>query len=209
MIPNPPLGGPFRRDDELAVNRWTLIANLVGGILAPCCACHQSSATYWEHGGRYTPLHERCVDHLIREWREMVAHGEADAPPPAERPMGAYARRAAARAVERGDRPTVGRAVSVNLGSPYFIPGMAEGTPWTAVAEMPDGIRRISPAGDHEAHARRVCALWRAAAARGFVDTFGGQLPVRGYVVDPTGARSDEWATSELASRVDSASLSA
>jgi len=204
MIPNPPLG----EDGELAVSKWTLLASLVGGILAPCCACRQSSATYWRHGGRYIPLHERCADHLIREWRAMIEHEEADLPAPVERPMGAYARRAAARVAESEKPAMAYRAVSVSLGSPFFQPGMEEGAPWVAVADMPDGVPRISPAGANgEAHVRRVNGLWQAAAARGYTFTFGGTLPLGGYVCDPTGARSGEWRVNELASRVDSAKL--
>lgn len=203
MIPNPPLTS----EGELAVNHWTLLANLVGGILATCCACAQASATHWHHDGRYVPLHERCAGHLVREWRTMIEHGQADIAPPAERPLGAYARRAAAKAVETGNAPVVGRAVSVSLGSPFFIPGMPEGTPWVAVAQMSDGIPRISPAGLNEAHARRVNEVWRVSAARGFAATFGGRLPLGGYVCDPTGARSQEWTTAELDSRDNSANL--
>lgn len=204
MIPNPPLN----EDGELAASRWTLLANLVGGILSTCCTCRVASATHWEHEGRYIPLHERCVDHLIQEWRTMIAHEEASLPAPVERPMGAYARRAAARVVGPERPPVAYRAVSVSLGSPFFIPGMEEGAPWVAVANMPDGIPRISPAGANgEAHVRKVNSLWQAAAVRGYTLTFDGVLPLGGYVCDPTGARLEEWRTDELASRVDSAKI--
>jgi hypothetical protein len=201
MIPNPPL-----RDGQLAANNWTLIANLVGGILATCCTCHQTTATHWEHEGRYVPLHERCAGHLIQEWRTMLAQGDAQAAPPVERPMGAYARRTAARPTV-ADRPTFTRATSVSLGSPYFIPGMPEGTPWVAVAEMSDGGKLITPCSFNESHARKVNTHRRASTARGHLAGPRNLATVRGYVVDPTGVLSDAWESDELASRTDSAKL--
>lgn len=202
MIPTPPLTD----DGELAVNRWTLLVNIVGGILSPCCACRHTSATYWHREGRYVPLHERCVDHLISEWRMLIEQGQASIPEPTGRQMGAYARRAASRAPS-GTAPVLTRTASVSLGSPYFIPGMPEGTPWTAVAEMPDGIPLITPCGPQEDYARKVNGTRRAATALGQRCGSAGQVPLGGYVVDPTGARSDEWSATELNSRDSSAKL--
>jgi hypothetical protein len=203
MIPNPPL-----RDGQLAVNSWTLVANLVGGILAVCCTCHHATVTHWEHEERYVPLHERCAGHLVQEWRAMLAQGDAEAAPPVEQPMGAYARRAARRPVEvAAGRPAFARATSASLGSPYFIPGMPEGTPWVAVAEVSDGGRLVTPCGFNESHARKVNVHRRASTVLGHPAGPRNLAPMRGYVVDPTGARSDAWEAGELASRADSAKI--
>jgi hypothetical protein len=204
MIPPPPL----TEDGELALNEWGVKATLVGGILARCCVCPHSSVTHWGYEGRYVPLHERCASHLVAEWRELIANDQTSVAVPVGRPLGAYARRMAAQAGRGADASTVYRVTSVSLGSPYFRPGMPEGAPWVAVANMSGDVPLISPAGANgEAHVRRVNELWRASAVRGFMLTFGGRLPLGGYVMDPTGARSDEWRIDELSSRVDSAKL--
>ena len=201
MIPAPPLND----DGELAVNRWTLIANLVGGILTTCCACRQATISYWRRGDRYIPLHDRCVDHLIAEWRTLIEQGEADMAEPTGRRMGAYARRAAARATVA--TPVNSRAVSASQGSPSFVPGMAEGTPWTVVTEMPGDVPLITPCGGNEEHARKVNAFRRAATEHGHGPGGGRPLPVGGFIVDPAGAVHERWSAGELSSRADAAKL--
>jgi hypothetical protein len=118
--------------------------------------------------------------------------------------MGAYARRAAE---QRGDvTPATARAMSVSMGSPYFIPGMPEGTPWTVVAEMPDGPPLVTPCGANVEHAHRVNRFRQAATARGDRPD-GRSLPVGGHIVDPAGEIHERWSATELSSRADSAKL--
>jgi hypothetical protein len=200
MIPPPPL----TENGRLALNRRDVQAALVGGILACCCVCPHSSVTHWEHEGRYAPLHERCAAHLVAEWRELIANDQVNMAAPAGRPLGAYARRAATRGVPEKQ---VFRTFSISLGSKYFVPGMPEGAPWVAVADMPNGIDLVTPCGMNEEHARRTNVFHRASTARGFTAGHLGLVPVGGWVVDPTGAVSDRWDAHELSSRVDSAKL--
>ena len=184
MIPSPPL-----EDGALLLTSSAVLEALRPGILAACCVCKRSSVWHWlDDGQRYHPLHNtvHCVDALFAEWYAMIAAGEVR-PVGAIQLTGAYARRASVTQlapVKLGSR---------DLGSPYFRPGMPEGTPWTAVTRLADGREVISPCGPNRAHAYATGAHWRALGRRGAMSGLGDFLPTAGWVVDPTGARCDEW----------------
>lgn len=181
MIPPPPLTA----DGALATSWHEVMAALRPGILAPCCACQRSSIWHWFDGQCYHPLHntEHCVTHLLEEWRAMIAAGETR-PIGAVRLTGAYARRARGVPLELSSR---------NDGSPYFRPGMAAGTPWTAVTRLADGREIISPCGPNRDHAYRTNAHWRALSRQDSAIKLGDFLPVSGWIVDPTGQHLEKW----------------
>lgn len=180
MIPSPPLDA----DGALAANWHEVMAALKPGVLAPCCTCRRSSIWHWFDGERYHPLHNapHCVTRLFEEWYAMIAAGEVRAAG-ALRLTGAYARRSSAVVVELGSR---------DGGSPYFRPGMPEGTPWTAVAKLADGREIVTPCAHNAEHAHAVNRRWRARARRGIAQP-GQEQPVAGWIVDPTGQHSEKW----------------
>lgn len=200
MIPAPPLDAA----GELALSATEVAAALVDGLVCACCACGRGGIFHWLHDGRYVPLHPGCIPKLVEEWRALIASGQADAVRTTGKLVGAYARRAAQRS-GASQPPT--RAVSASLGSPYFQPGMPEGAPWVAVADMPGDVPLITPSGLNEAHARRVNFQRRAATARGFGPSLRRELPLGGWVVGPDGEVHDRWTTRELNSRADPAKL--
>lgn len=186
MIPAPPLDAA----GELALSATQVAVALVPGTLSACCACRRGSIWHWEHDGRYVPLHRTCIGKLIEEWQALIASGQTESVQTTGKLAGAYARRAAARS--GASRPPT-RAVSASLGSPYFRPGMPEGAPWVAVADMSSDVPLITPCGLNEAHARQVNDRRRAATEHGFAPDLHGPLPRGGWVVDPAGAISDRW----------------
>ena len=180
---------------QLAVNRYSVLGALHGGILASCGMCGQTTAWWWRHGGEdsgigasYYPVHQRCVDRMIETWREMVADGGGAGLSGA--PLaGAYARRAAARG-KTGPAVTASRSIS--WGSPYFRPGMPAGAPWTAVARSVLGNVVIAPCDRYEQRAIEVTHRWQVLSER--FQTGPGEVPVvGGCVVGPDGAVSCGW----------------
>jgi hypothetical protein len=200
MIPAPPMDAA----GELVLSATQVADALVPGTLSACCACRRGSIWHWFHEGRYVALHATCAPRLVEEWRELIANGQTASVQTTGKLAGAYARRAAARS--GASRPPA-RAVSASLGSPYFIPGMPEGAPWVAVADMPGDVPLVTPCGLNETHARYVNGKRRAATAHGFAPRLGDPLPLGGWVVGPDGGISDRWDARELSSRVDSAKL--
>lgn len=200
MIPAPPLDA----DGELALSATQVAVTLVAGTLSACCVCRRGGIWHWPHDDRYVPLHHACVPRLIEEWRELIVNGQTAAVQTTGKLAGAYARRAAQRTTTA--RPPA-RAVSASLGSPYFVPGMPEGAPWVAVADMPDGAALITPCGLNEGYARHVNARRRAATEQGFAPRPGEALPRGGWVAGPDGEISDRWDARQLNSRADPAKL--
>lgn len=144
---------PRTPQGELDATVVSVMAELHSGILAACCVCQHSSSFWWRHDREYHPLHERCVDRLIELWGQMGASGAAA--PQVTRRTGAYARRAAVSA----EPAAVARAVSVDLGSPFFRPGMPQGAPWTACALTMTGVSFV-PCGLNEDFARTTVNRW-------------------------------------------------
>lgn len=176
---------------------------MYGGILAACGMCGQTTGWWWRQGGDefgvgafYYPLHQqRCVEKMIELWEETLSEGGSvglsDAPL-----AGAYARRAEAyaqRAASRGQRVSdVTVKQSINGGSPYFQPGMAAGTPWTAVARSVLGTVVVVPYGRDEQRAIETTRVWHLHSELG--DTGPGEAPmVGGCVVGPDGAVTHGW----------------
>jgi hypothetical protein len=190
-LPPPP------RDEsgELATHRWQVITELRGGISAACACCGQTTGTWWcdASGARaaFYPVHERCVDKLIEAWREMIAHG-VDQGLVSAALTGAYARRAAARTAATGSAHTVVASRSVDGGSPYFRPGMAQGTPWTACARSALGQVVITPCGGDEQRAVMLVVQWET-LARGNHHGPGTAPVLGGAVVGPDGRASHCW----------------
>lgn len=181
---------PRNERGELATSRYQVLDNLHSGLLGSCCACGQTSGTWWHDGARgYTALHERCIDHLIEMWQAMIDDGIGETPLSGKL-TGAYARRAAARAPVSAARPSAGPR-SIDRGSPFFRPGMNDGTPWVAWGQTVLG-RPLAPCGHNEQAARTIVARWRAAEAIGAVAP-GQSLVIGAVVIGPDGALSDAW----------------
>lgn len=187
-IPVPP------RDErgELATNRYHVLDNLRAGLLGSCCACGHTCGTWWHDGAHgYHALHERCADRLVEIWASMIEEGIGERPATG-RMTGAYARRAAARAQVGGIAPVVTVSPgSIDRGSPFFRPGMTDGSPWVAWGQTVVG-RPLAPCGHNEAGARRIVARWRAAEKLGVFEP-GGALVLGAVVISPDGALSDGW----------------
>lgn len=194
MIPPPP------RDavGELAENQWSLGLAMVDGVTGACSVCPDTTITWWrddrERRPTYWPIHQRCLPKLVQIWREMIAEGSTGGL--AGAPLaGAYARRAAARAAAaQVSVAAVARlgVRSVDLGSPYFRPGMPEGSPVTAVAASAIGWITGTHCGADVAAAEALVRRWETLAA---ADRPGpGIAPsVGGCVVGPDGAVGYRW----------------
>jgi hypothetical protein len=183
MIPSPPLAA-----GALITTPAVVLAELRPGILRPCCICKRSSVWHWlDERQYYHPLHNatHCIEHLFEEWYAMIAAGEVRSA--MTRLTGAYARRA-------GTTRTAPVALgSRDLGSPYFRPGMTEGTPWTAVARLADSRELITPCAHNPAHARRVNLRWKALAHQGIAAYPGDAPATAGWIVDPIGQLIEKW----------------
>jgi hypothetical protein len=186
---------PRNERGELAIGRYQLLDSLHSGLLGSCCACGHTCGTWWHDGARgYVALHERCTGRLIEMWQAMIEDGIGEAPVSGKL-TGAYARRAAARAQASGvsgaTAPSPLAPRSIDRGSPFFRPGMADGSPWAAWAQT-SVDRPLVPCGGNEQAARAVVARWRAANALGVHDP-GRALVLGAVVVGPDGAISDGW----------------
>lgn len=188
-VPNPP------RDEHgaLASNRYHVLASVRPGILGSCCACGHTCGTWWHDGtGAYTALHERCAPKLVEMWQAMIEDGIGETPA-VGRLTGAYARRAAARAGGRTgtDRTAPPISVrSVDRGSPFFRPGMPDGSPWVAFGQSITG-QPLVPCGSQQA-ARDAVTRWRSYSERDITPP-GMTTVVGGVVVGPDGALSESW----------------
>lgn len=188
-VPNPP------RDENgaLASNRYHVLDNIHAGLLGSCCACGHTCGTWWHDGAHgYTALHERCAPKLIEMWQAMIEDGIGETPTVGKF-TGAYARRAAARsrgAVASSRVASASVARSVDRGSPFFRPGMADGQPWVAFGQSVTG-QPLVPCTQQQA-ARDIVARWRSYNERGIIPP-GMTMVVGGVVVGPDGALSDGW----------------
>lgn len=164
----------------------TAVRDLVPGVLSRCY-CGQSAGMWIEHEGQYVCVHERCLSGLPGVLEEL-AHLDGAAAVP-DKPRGAYARRAV-----RATQTTVSRLTFAPLGkgSPFHVPGMVEGAPWSVLAETNIGHLMV-PCHSNESAARKANRAYRSAWERGFEAAFGGVRAMGGMIVTPTGAVEDEW----------------
>lgn len=189
LLPAPPLNPQGR----LAVNVADIAGHLEYGLTSGCAVCEHSAIHWWRMPtGEYIPVHGSCVRRLVEHWHERIASGDVGQPElggGARR--GAYARRAS----PTGARVHPARprsAPSRSLGSPYFRPGMSEGSPWVIVVESEHG-RLVFVHGDSEAHARKVLGHYAALTRHGQPVTWGGPNAFGAVLLDPTGAIVDCW----------------
>lgn len=206
--PDPPLNEHGR----LAVNTADVQAALVDGLLGGCCVCQHSTIWWWPApDGSFHPLHSSCARRLLARWAERVESGDTDtpsvAPEVASAALGAYARRARA----SGGPATVAprqatRTRSRSLGSPYFRPGMPEGSPHTIVARTGDGETLAIPATGPRSAASAL-SRYQALARTGQPYRLGGPVLVGAAIVGPDGKITDRWGEiGDLPGPVDAAS---
>lgn len=164
----------------------TAAKNLVPGVLSRCY-CGSSAGLWIEHEGQYVCVHQRCLRGLADVLEELGQLSSAAANPDA--PRGAYARRAA-----RATQATVSRITLAPLskGSPFHVPGMVEGAPWTVLVETNLGHLSV-PCNRNEAHARKANRSYRGASEKNLEAAFGGIWAVGGMIVTPTGEIEDPW----------------
>lgn len=164
----------------------TVVRDLAPGVLSRCY-CGQSAGMWIEHDGQYVCVHERCLPGLpgVLEELEQLA-GVAAAP---DKPRGAYARRAV-----HATQSTISRLSLAPLGkgSPFHVPGMVEGAPWTVLAETNLG-HLSAPCNRNESAARRANLAYRSAFEKGFQAAYGGIWAVGGMIVTPAGDIEDQW----------------
>lgn len=159
----------------------------VWGLLGTCVVCGHGAGWWYPHAGQYRCAHPtgRCLESLS----ETLAELDRVVAPRTGPVRGAWAR-IAGTAMSTGPRFDAVRR-GLGEGSPFFVPGMTEGSPWVAVAETNFGI--LTCVSTTEEHARKVGAHYRAAAERGY--SVGGPTSrgFAGAVIDPTGALSQQW----------------
>lgn len=189
LLPAPPLNEHGR----LAVNSADIADHLEYGLTSSCVACDHSAIHWWRMpSGEYISVHASCALRLVTHWRERIESGDVDQPElggGARR--GAYARRSGTTG-ERVHPPRAASKPSRSLGSPFFRPGMPEGSPWAIVVESHHG-RLNYVHGDNEAHARKVFGHYEALTERGWPIMWGGPMAVGAALLDPTGAIVDGW----------------
>jgi hypothetical protein len=197
LQPDPPLNEHGR----LAVSTADVQAALVDGLTGGCCVCQHSTIWWWPAAdGTFHPLHSGCARRLLARWAERVESGDVDTPAVvpevASAALGAYARRARATGGPAAlAPPRATRTRSRSLGSPYFRPGMPEGSPHTIVARTAeeDGgqLLVIPTTGAH--NAAQVLSHYAALTLQGRPYRLGGPRLAGAAVVDPTGAIVQQW----------------
>lgn len=189
MQPVPP---PLNEHGRLAVNAADIADHLEYGQTSACVACEHSAIHWWRMPtGEYIPVHASCAHRLIEQWHERIETGDIDQPElTGGARAGAYARRATATGA-RVHPPRPRSVPSRSLGSPWFRPGMAEGTPWVLVSETSNGRAvELFTGRDHAEQVMRHTALL---AAQGQPRSFGSPVAVGSVLLDPTGAVVDGW----------------
>lgn len=161
------------------------MTELVHGVLSRCY-CGFSAGSWVEHQGAYVCVHDRCLPGLAAVLEELDQAHDAATP---QGPRGAYARRTV-----RATQSTVSRVSTAPLGagSPFHVPGMVEGAPWTVLTETNLGHLGL-PCGRNEAHARSSNRGYRSACEHDMAAAFGGVYAVGGMIITPTGAIEDAW----------------
>lgn len=188
LLPPPPLNEHGR----LAVNAADVAEHLEYGLTSACVVCDHSALHWWRMpDGLYIPVHGACTGRLIEGWHERIESGDhLDQPDLGGARRGAYARRSSASGA-RVHPPRAKAVPSRSLGSPWFRPGMAEGTPWVLITETHNG--RTVEVFDSREHTEGVMVRTELLAARGLPRSLGGALAVGGALLDPTGAVVSGW----------------
>lgn len=163
----------------------TALKNPVPGVLSRCF-CGFSAGQWVEYEGRYVCVHERCLSALPAVLAELAELRGAAAP---DAPRGAYARRA-----PRATHATVSRLSTAPLsqGSPFHVPGMGDGAPWTVLVETNLGHLSL-PCHHNEQAARHGNRAYRGSFESGREAAFGGVHAIGGMIITPTGAIEDAW----------------
>lgn len=190
LLPSPPLNEHGR----LAVNTADIADHLVTGLTSSCSACDHSAIHYWRMPtGEYFPVHPNCAHRVIEHWTEQINSGETNAPDLATGARrGAYARRASPTGA-RVHPPRAKAQPSRSLGSPWFRPGMPEGTPWVLITETHNGRMVTMPSSASRERTEAAMGHYRALAAQHLPISPGGPLAVGGALMDPTGAIVATW----------------
>lgn len=164
----------------------TEVKDLVAGVLSQCY-CGSPAVQWIEHEGQYVCVHERCLAGLPAVLEELAELRSVVAAPAS--PRGAYARRTA-----RAPRVVVSRltVAPLGMGSPFHVPGMVEGAPWTVLVQTNLGQMSL-PCNRNEPAARRGNQRYRAMWERGLEAAYGGVRAVGGMIVTPAGSVDDAW----------------
>lgn len=165
------------------------MTELVPGVLA-LCHCGRSSLTWIEHEESYVCVHDalKCLLALPAVLEELERASEAATAPDA--PRGAYARRQA-----RGSVMTTPSRICIaprGQGSPFHVPGMMRGAPWTVLTETNFG-HLYTPCNVNEKAARAHNDRNRVMSERGWEIGHGAVYAVGGAVVTPTGEAVETW----------------
>lgn len=189
LLPAPPLNEHGR----LAVNAADVAGHLEYGLTSSCVACEHSAIHWWRMpDGTYIAVHAACVGRLVDGWRDRIESGDLHEPELGNAARrGAYARRSTATGA-RVHPPRAKAAPSRSMGSPWFRPGMPEGSPWVIVIESRHG-RLNFVHSDDEGHARKVFGRDKALTEHGIPLWPGGPMAVGAVLLDPTGAIVARW----------------